>query len=510
MNPDASEQSPESAGQGPAGTERTQVLVVGAGPVGLAAACRLWQYGVPARVVEAADQAHQGSRAVQLHPPTLDIFRELGVLDEAEKHGLRIRANYFHLEGGRTLRIELGSDNEPLMLPQEITCRILEERLEQLGGRVERRTQVTDVTAGADLVTVEAEGPDGPLRIEAEWLIAADGVRSRVREQLGIDFPGSPVAVNFLLAEGQVSGDFSRDAVHYFLGRAGSVVFASMPGGRTRVSAGVAPGFPLTADSVQSLLDERGPGGLRITDLDMINNFSSQERIAARLRAGRVFLVGDAAHTHSPIGGQGLNLGLQDMHNLTWKLAGVIDGVYNPAILDSYQTERLRAAEQIVRTTHQFLAVFTLGPVAARLRNALWSACEATGLLRRWFVPLLAGWRVRYPDVLAEPSPAASRYTALRNRGLTAPGARPPRWVPVSPDPSPAGFRLLTLGPSDHGRVRRGASLAGRLPDLVSHRHLPRRQGGFLLLRPDGYVAASGRAPEDLAQVESLLTRLAR
>ncbi|MFI1356772.1 FAD-dependent monooxygenase [Streptomyces sp. NPDC020898] len=478
---------------------KTTVVIAGAGPVGLAAACALWQRGVPARVLEAQDSPHRGSRAVQLHAPTLRVFRELGILDEAERQGLRIRANEYHLANGRTLRIELGALNEPLMLPQESTCALLERRLGELGGHVERGVEVTKIVPYEETVVVETEGPDGTARIEADWLVAADGVRSPIREQLGIDFAGSPVPVNFLLAEGRFEGRPADDAVTYFLGLAGSVVFASMPGERVRVSAAVPVGHPLTEEGVQQILDERGPGGLRIASLDMVNNFSSQERIAVRLREGRVFLAGDAAHTHSPLGGQGLNLGIQDVHNLAWKLAGVIKGTLNPAVLDSYEPERRHAAEQIVRNTHQFLKVFTLGPTAARVRNTVWSTLESLGLLRRWFAPLLAGWRVRYP--------ADRAGGRLGGRRLPEPGTRSPHWASSHPDGD--RYRLVTLGRGDREGELRGRALAGLRPALVSHSHVRKGGGGFLLLRPDGYVAACGSTRTDWEHASRLLAEVA-
>ncbi|NKQ27101.1 hypothetical protein HF200_22435 [Streptomyces galbus] len=470
-------------------TDRTDVVVVGAGPVGLAAACALWHRGVRARLLEAQPTPQRGSRAVQLHAPTLRVFRELGILAEAEKRGLRIHANEYHLAGGRTLRIELGVNNEPLMLPQEDTCDLLERRLEQLGGRVERGVTVTEVRAHDDQVTVDTEGPAGAVRIEADWVIAADGVRSPIREQLGIGFTGAPVPVDFLIAEGRVEGRPADDAVHYFLGLAGSVVFASLPAGRVRVSGAVSPDHPLTAGGVQRLLDERGPGGLRVASLDRVNGFHSQERIAERLREGRVLLAGDAAHTHSPIGGQGLNLGIQDVHNLAWKLAGVIDGRFTPGLLDSYDTERRQAAGQIVHNTHRFLRVFTLPPAAAQVRNTAWSALESLGLLRRWFAPLLAGWRVRY----ATEGPAG--------RGLPRPGTRSPHWT-AAPLPDDR-YRLVTFG----GRSLRlrGVAFAALRPALVRHAHVGRGGPGFVLLRPDGYVAASGTSPGHWAHAERLV-----
>ncbi|NED82344.1 monooxygenase, partial [Streptomyces sp. SID11233] len=140
--------------------DQRDVVIVGAGPVGLATACALWQRGVRARVLEAQALPQSGSRAVQLHAPTLRVLRELGVLDEAHKLGLRIAANEYHLGTGRTLRITLGAHNEPLMLPQQDTCTLLERRLAQLGGRVERGIEVTGIDPGPTGVTLAIRGAE--------------------------------------------------------------------------------------------------------------------------------------------------------------------------------------------------------------------------------------------------------------------------------------------------------------------------------------------------------------
>ena len=180
--------------------------------------------------------------------------------------------------------------------------------------------------AGGESVTLDVTGPAGPATVEADWLIGADGLGSTIRQQLGIEFPGDHMPATFVLAEGPLSGDFNRDEVHYFLGSKGVMLLAPLPGGMVRVSGPVKPGTKPDAADVQRILDERGPGGLRFTELSTLGTFTSQERIAATMRKDRVFLVGDAAHVHSVVGGQGLNLGLQDARNLAWKLAGVIQG----------------------------------------------------------------------------------------------------------------------------------------------------------------------------------------
>ena len=488
---------------------RTPVLIVGAGPCGLAAACALRMRGVEVRLVDAGADPATGSRALQLWPPALDVLAELGVLEEAERRGPRVKEMIYHLAGGRGLRVRLGRPNEPLLLPQEQTNGLLEERLGQLGGTVERSVTVIGVAVTEDGVIVKAQDADGEIQlIEADWLVAADGVRSTLRDALGIDFPGSPVRSPFLIAEGSFGGDYAPGDVHYYFGRTGSLVFAPMNNGLARAGFPVSDDFEPSAQAVQELLDERGAAGLRLTELTAISKFASQERIAVRFQQGRCFLVGDAAHTHAAVGGQGLNLGLQDIRNLAWKLAGVLDGRLSRCVLASYETERRSAAEQIVHNTQQFVRMFTLPPWAAVARNAVWRGLESTGVLRRWFAPLIAGRRIRYPQSLygADPPGGVARAVALRAARLARPGERTPHHL-AGPAAGPRDvFQLCTSGAEDGELAVRASRIAAERPDLVVHGRLPGGPAkGFMLLRPDGYVAASGTTRRELAHVHRLL-----
>ena len=480
---------------------RTEVLIVGAGPCGLAAAGELLRQGVSVRVLEADVEPRTGSRAILLWPPALELFASLGVMAVADRRGVRATAMNYCLPGGHRVRVPLAPENQPLLLPQAETERLLEAALHDLGGTVERGVRVAGVSSHGGAVTVKAVRVSGTELIEADWLIAADGVRSTVRERLGIEFVGEQFPDTIMVAEGQLDGTLSRYELHYYLGRAGGALLVPLPSGRFRLGTPVPEGTTVTPDLVQRLLDERGPGLVQLDDLTVMATFTSQERIAARMRSGHCFLVGDAAHTHSAIGGQGLNLGLQDVRNLTWKLAGVIAGRLRPDVLDTYEAERRHAAEETVRTTHRMARVVLAGSLAGRVRNGVLRLLHGTGVLQRAYPPLLAGWKLRYPD----PRPGTRRR---RRRGVPPPGARAPQWIPLPTPGERPILRLVTTGPASGELPRRASGLAARFPELARHEHLPRSAAVFLLLRPDGYVEASGTRPADLDLAESALAGL--
>lgn len=480
-----------------------RVLIIGAGPCGLMTACELRRRGIEAAVVDAAAEPQRGSRAILLWPPSLRLYRDLGILPEAARRGVAIRALRYYLGPGRTLRLPLASEMAPLILPQEDTDELLDAELRRLGGGVEWGGTLTALEPGADGVRVELRRADG--RIEqrrADWLIGADGVHSATRDKLGIEFVGARLPTTFLLAEGKVDGDYDRESVNYYLGRSGVVLVAPLPGGKVRISGPLPEGAMITADTAQRMLDERVPGGLRVVDLALNTTFTSHERIAAKMRVGRCFLVGDAAHTHSVVGGQGLNLGFGDARNLAWKLSGVLDGRLDPKVLDSYEVERRAAAEQVVRVTGRMARQAVLGPFAAWMRNTLFAAAHRSGVLGKQLPPLLAGWSIRYPETLIGPSPG--RRAAF----LPPAGAHSPDWAVATVPGGHERFELVTVGPEDTPQRAQAEGFARQHGALVSHRHVVAGKEGYLLLRPDGFVAASGRKG-DLRWLANAFARLA-
>jgi 2-polyprenyl-6-methoxyphenol hydroxylase-like FAD-dependent oxidoreductase len=500
-------------------TRHTTVLVVGAGPCGLAMAAQLRRLGVDVTVVDAESRPHTGSRAILLWPPVREVLDELGLAEDAARAAVRPAALHYHLGSGGSARVPLGASDLPLVLPQERTGQLLAKALADRGTTVEWGTRVSRITPTADSVRVTlTREAGGTEEIDADWLIGADGLHSSVREALGIEFSGARFPATFLLAEGRITRTadpggpgaadnekLSSQEIHYFLARTGVALLAPLPSGEFRLSGAVPTGTGATAEHAQALLDERGPGGLRFTEVRSVALFSSEERVAHTLRSGRCFLVGDAAHVHSPIGGQGLNLGIPDTRNLAWKLAGVVHGRLRPSVLDSYDPERRAVIAQTLEATGRMARQAVAGPVAGHVRNLTWKLLQVTGVLTRAYAPMLAGWRSHYPDVLfGAPAPGTKQRT---ERSRPRPGTRDPRWTPRTTDELAGRFQLFTHGDPAGPLAARAAELAADLPDVVAHIPSDGGQEHFVLLRPDGYVAASGGA-DDLSRAAERLASL--
>jgi 2-polyprenyl-6-methoxyphenol hydroxylase-like FAD-dependent oxidoreductase len=343
------------------------ILIVGAGPTGLTLAVELARRGVPFRVIDREPERTRTSRAIGTQARTVEVFRLMGIPETALEPAARPRALRF-AERDRTLaRIAFG-DGLPGTSPRLIsmdesdTERVLEQRLEQLGGRVEWRTELLGFRVDGQRVTARLQGPDGTSELETQFLVGADGAHSTVRHEAGIGFAGAAYPERFLLADLDLDWDLPHDEGHIWLGDDGLVAAIPLPGEqRYRVIVPLPPAYVAKeyeseaeiAAEAETLLKQRtGVTLRRIGEPAWASAFRIQRRQADRYRRGPVFLAGDAAHIHSPVGGQGMNTGIQDAFNLGWKLALAARGQAAPGLLDTYQAERHPIARGVLRGTH--------------------------------------------------------------------------------------------------------------------------------------------------------------
>jgi 2-polyprenyl-6-methoxyphenol hydroxylase-like FAD-dependent oxidoreductase len=353
--------------------DRTEVLVVGAGPVGLAVAASLAGHGHDVTVVDRQAAGANTSRAAVVHARTLEMLDRIEVSKRLA--GLGIHARQFSIRDGDRELVPVRFDDLPteypytLMVPQNITEQILLDRFEELGGKVHRPYVAIGVSQTADSAEVTLDSGD---TIEARYVVAADGMNSTIRDRAGLGHEGNDsLALSFALADVRVQGGLPADEVLLFFSVPGMLVVAPLPDGSFRLVAEVddAPEQPDVAYA-QRLLDTRGPRGAttRVTEVIWGSRFRIHERVADRYRAGRILLAGDAAHTHSPAGGQGMNLGLRDAVTLGDALSVALrEGREDK--LDEYAARSRAEAMQVVALAHRLTRLATAPRAVRPLRN---------------------------------------------------------------------------------------------------------------------------------------------
>jgi 2-polyprenyl-6-methoxyphenol hydroxylase-like FAD-dependent oxidoreductase len=520
----------------------TSVLVVGAGPTGLTLACDLARRGIAVRLIERSATPATGSRAKGVQPRSLEVFDDLGVVDELLAAGER-RVRFRRLYGAQVLGEQEGCpERSPvpgipygcmLLVPQWAVERILRERLASLGIRVELGTTLTHFRTHADDVcaTIVRDGDLEDVRVQ--YLVGCDGGRSTVRKALGIPFVGETHKTERAsIGDVRVEG-LERDAWHMWLDpeRGVGVMLCPLPGtdawqfqGADEASEPATPdgsisdgaSAPPTLETLQRLFARhaRMPS-VRLRDATWLSTYRVNVRMAERFRDGRVFLAGDAAHVHSIAGGLGMNTGIQDAYNLGWKLALVLGGTASSALLDSYETERLPIAAWAlaVSAERQRAVLAAARAMSGAVDAGLTSDTTQLGLHYRWSV--LAGAESREPD-------------AAIARGILQPGDRAPDARCLTLDGGDARlfdvfrgphFTLLgfgtragthastvasahgphvracaVLGPAPHGAARAACAVVDARGEAARGYGAP--EARFVLVRPDGYVAAIDRDDE--------------
>jgi 2-polyprenyl-6-methoxyphenol hydroxylase-like FAD-dependent oxidoreductase len=471
------------------------VLIVGAGPVGMTAASELARYGIPVRIVDKAPQRTDKSKALVVWSRTLELLdRGPGGSGPFIDAGFKALAvNIVAKDGELMGRVTMDSVKSPypygLMLPQSETERLLEERLAGLGVTVERRVEVLGYKSMDAGVEVTLRHPDGQEEVvAAEWLLGCDGAHSVVRHNLGVPFAGETMDSDWMLADIHMSGyPFPDSEPSVYWHHDGAFVIFPISPGRYRVladlpatAAAVAP--EPTLEQVQAIIDRRGPGGLKAFDPIWLAGFRINGRKVANYRSARVFLLGDAAHVHSPAGGQGMNTGMQDAFNLAWKLALVARGTCDEHLLDSYSAERSAVGDEVLKAAERLTLIGTMkNPALQSIRNLVGHFAFGFPPVQHAFADSMTEVAIGYPD------------SPLNGPGLRGgSGPKPGERVCPTGDKFPVGSGekpLFALFAEENGAV---ANLLQRFNGVLEPElRTPFSRDGIWLVRPDGYVACS-------------------
>jgi 2-polyprenyl-6-methoxyphenol hydroxylase-like FAD-dependent oxidoreductase len=361
---------------------RHDVVIAGAGPVGLALAAELTRLGAPPLLLDKLPAGANTSRAAVIHARTLEVLDPLGVTPQLLENGIVVPTFRIRDRDRVLASISFKDLHTPypftLMCPQDRTEAVLLRRLRMLGGAVQRPYELVSCRPVRDEVELQCKSPESLHQLRAKWLVGCDGMQSTVREHASIPFEGGAYEENFLLADVEMAWPLDREEVSLFFSSEGLMVVAPLPGEHFRIVATVesdpdgarAPRTPSMAD-FQRILEQRGPRHTpAIRRMVWSSRFHVHHRIAKVLRKGQILLAGDAAHVHSPAGGQGMNTGIQDAISLAAALSEVLRN-RDEAVLDAWQESRLEIARSVVALTDRITKVATASsPAVKLLRNA--------------------------------------------------------------------------------------------------------------------------------------------
>jgi 2-polyprenyl-6-methoxyphenol hydroxylase-like FAD-dependent oxidoreductase len=477
----------------------TDILIVGAGPVGLFLANECARRGLRHRIIEARATQSVHSKALAIFPRTLEVFDMAGLVAPFLERANRVTSVAVITHGRSLAHMRFAPEETPYpfvaMVPQDVTEKLLLEKLRSKGGDVEYETTFVSANQQRESVDVTVSHNGQQQKLTASYVVGCDGAHSAVRHLLNLPFEGSEYEPSFLLADIETNNTLPADELQLCPSELGPVAIFPMSAVRRRVVATIdqPEGDAPSLDMVRKILAERAPAGFEARSLYWSSYFRIHHRLAPRLRSGRIFIAGDAAHIHSPFGGQGMNTGLQDVWNLVWKLDLTLRGLAGDQLLDSYSEERLPVIRQVIETTDRLTQVMgTPNKFVQAIRNTVIPMVSRLAPFQHAFVQRLSELGIAYPGSPIVEGPG-KRYLEDSMRG--GEGIR--------------SCFLLVIHENETSLIEAAKSLSTTFNLLLEIRPTP--QLGVRLVRPDGYLAyeTMSHSAAALESVRSVLERQA-
>jgi 2-polyprenyl-6-methoxyphenol hydroxylase-like FAD-dependent oxidoreductase len=475
----------------------TDILIVGAGPVGLFLANECARRGLRWRLIEAQAGQSEHSKALAIFPRTMEIFDMAGVVAPFLEKANRVTSVVMMAHDRVLAHMHFTPEETPYsfvaMVPQDVTEKLLLGELRRKGGDVEYETAFVTADAQRDFVDATLDHKGESRTIRASFVVGCDGAHSKVRHAMKLPLAGGEYEAAFMLADVDTNETFPPDEMQICPSEFGPVAIFPMSARRRRIVGAIdqAEGDAPSLELVQRVVAQRGPSEMKVTGLRWSAYFRIHHRCVPQLRVGRLFIAGDAAHIHSPFGGQGMNTGLHDVWNLVWKLDLFLRGHGNERLLDSYNAERLPVIKDVIETTDQMTKVLgTPNKFAQAMRDAVIPMVSRVAPFQHAFVQRLSELGIEYRGSPVIEGPG-KRYLDDSMRGGTGIRSR---------------FLVMVDGAKEPSATKAAQQLCGAFSDVVEFR--ASQEPGVKLVRPDGYVAYSAHNGESAGAVESMRSLL--